>query len=147
MQRNIVLNFQIWSFFCCLAKAICIGWSFALPHIRWRKIASFLIPQFAPSCLVLLNEQNRSFYKDWYLTQKEKKSLSVVSSFFVKGTESIKMLIRTNIPFNMVNNNTSESFWGNIKRVWNLFIFYRQPIIPELSPVVITWHSIPGLHL
>ena len=44
-------------------------------------------------------------------------SLSVVSSFFVKGTKSIKMLIRTNIPFNMVNNNTSESFWGNIKGI------------------------------
>ena len=71
-------------------------------------------------------------------------SLSVVSSFFVKGTESIKMLIRTNIPFNMVNNNTSESFWVYIKGVWNVFIFYRHPIIPELSPVVITWHRIPA---
>ena len=71
MQRNIVLNFQIWTFSCCLANAICIGWSFALPHMRWRTIASFLNPQFAPSCLVLLNEQNRSFYKDRYLTQKK----------------------------------------------------------------------------
>ena len=70
MQRNIVLNFHIWSFSCCLAKAICFGWSFALPHMWWRTIASFLNPQLAPSCLVLLNEQNRSFYKDWYLTKK-----------------------------------------------------------------------------
>ena len=62
MQRNIVLNFQIWSFSCCLAKAICIGWSFALLHMRWRTIASFVNPQFAPSCLVLLNQQNRSFF-------------------------------------------------------------------------------------
>ena len=82
MQRNIVLNFQVWSFSCCLAKAICIGWSFALPHMRWRTIASFLNPQFAPSCLVLPNEQNGSFYKDWYLAQKKKKFAIVIAKYF-----------------------------------------------------------------